>query len=924
MAAFRFHQKLTLSFMLTVSHQPFFVSYPLALLAAFFACGIITGQLLAPTLPLSLTCGLICSILAVAFFARGALNHAALLTALAFFFAGATLLLIEKQSVAIERVQRMYDEGVVASDDPVEVAGVLDGQPEIAPDGLHLALRVEKLRFKENERVAAGTLLLFAPIRDSAQRSEYDQLDLRYGARLNVMTRLQRADDFRNPGVSSFTEYLEQRNVDASGLIKSPLLIERLGDERVFAPLLWLYQWRERLLMQINERFSNETAGVLNAAVLGNRFYLSQATSERFREGGTFHVLVISGLHISFIGGLALVIARRVTKRRKWQIILSVPPLWMYALAVGAESSVLRAALMFTIVTLATIFHRQAASLNALGATALCLLVRQPNDLFDPSFQLTFLSVLSIVALAWPLLQRLQTVGAWHPTLETPYPPRCSRVWRALGEMIYWSERAWRREMERAPYRYKLFKTVWAVRFERWRVQSLLRYAFTALFISASVQITLLPLLVVYFHRLSIASLILNVWVGALMACLSITALITLFLSNLSIELAALCAALAEWINWLMVHGVDPFMRRGIASWRVPEYSGLMSAIYYFYYVPLIVFFVRITHWKPLKLSAPVAIPNALRFAHVNFIAALFIIIFHPLSAERPDGKLRVDFLDVGQGDAALVTMPNGTTLLIDGGGRPKYESSALINSDVGDEQRAYAERAARSIGEAVISEYLWWRGLDHIDYILATHADADHIQGLNDVARSFKVRAAFVARTPADNAEYMRFAATMRERKIPVHRIGRNDVLRFGETFAEILWPPVSEDDDAAVGGFKDNDASIVLRLRYKERTILMTGDIEARAEQSLARAKGDLRCDVMKVPHHGSRTSSTQTFINTTRPFYAVISVGSSSPFGHPHKEVVEHWRNSGAQVLTTGTRGTITVSTNGKDLNVETFIK
>src|SRR5262249_45127198 len=156
---------------------------------------------------------------------------------------------------------------------------------------------------------------------------------------------------------------------DASGVIKSP--ITRLEYTRVFPPLAWLYEWRATLQQQIDARFAPETAGVLDATLLGNRYNLSYSASERFREGGTFHVLVISGLHISFIGGLVFVLVRRLTRHRLLQFILPVAIVWAYSLAVGADASVVRAALMFSFAGLATIVFRQSNSLNALGAAAL-------------------------------------------------------------------------------------------------------------------------------------------------------------------------------------------------------------------------------------------------------------------------------------------------------------------------------------------------------------------------------------------------------------------------------------------------------------------------------------------------------------------------------------------------------------------------
>lgn len=909
--------------MLAAPHQPAFLPHPLVVLAASFALGILVARFTPLSFNPVLVCGAACSLAAVHSYARGRALRAGLLLALAFCLTGAVLMVLEKESVTAGRVQRLYDEGAITSGDAVEVTGVVERAPELAPDGFYLTLNVEKLRFKDEERAVSGQIMLFAPVRDRVARGEYEALELRYGARVRVMTQLHRTDNFRNPGVSPLTEYLERRNLDATGKIKSPLLVERLDDERVFLPLAWAYEWRQSLLAEIDGKFSPSAGGVLKAALLGNRYHLSRGVSERFREGGTFHVLVISGLHISFIGGIVLLLMRRVTRRRVWQFGVPVAFLWAYTFAVGAEVSVVRAALMFTVVALAPIVHRRATSLNALGGATLLLLIWRPGDLFDPSFQLTFLSVLAIIVISWPLIERLREIGRWHPTRETPYPPACPRFVQLLSETLFWSERDWRREMQKSNYSYKLFKTPLAARLEKLRVQRALRYAFTAIVVSASVQLVLLPLLVLYFHRLSFASLFLNIVVGALMALLSLVALAALLLAQLSAWLAAPLFKLAEGLNWLMVHSVDPFSGAGIASIRLPEYTNWPSIIYFLYFAPLAALAVALARWKPVA-RAPVIKDerNARRLirpkpAVLVLAAMLVLIVAHPFSAGRPDGRLRIDFLDVGQGDAALVTMPDGTTLLIDAGGRPHFDDAR--QSEREEDGAETFERDTRSIGEAVVSEYLWWRGLDRVDYILATHADADHIDGLNDIARNFRVRAAIVGRAPSSDSEFARFIVTAQKYGVPVRLMGRGDVLRFGAVEAEVLWPPRNENRSAPSG----NDDSIVLRLRFGNRVFLLAGDIEKATETALASGQDDLRCDVLKVAHHGSRTSSNAAFIVATRPTYAVIPVGLDSIFGHPHKEVLERWHASGAEVLTTGQRGTITVSTDGSDLRLQTFV-
>lgn len=907
--------------------QPFF-AHPLAALAAAFITGILAVEVFPVTpLPLALFCiGTTASSIALAKSIKGRSRSAVVLLLIAYIFAGATLASIEKQNTSPDSLKVLLDKGIVGAGEPVELTGVLERQPELAPDSVYLRLLVETLRAKGSERRVDGTVTLLLPV-SGKSANDYENLELRYGARVRVMTGLRRADNFRNPGGSSFTEYLDRNGLDASGIVKSPLLIARLDDEPVFLPLAWLYDWRQQLQQQINVRFAAETAGVLNASLLGNRYFLSHASAEKFREGGTFHVLVISGLHISFIGGLVFLIARRVSRRRLTQFVLSATVLWSYALAVGAEASVVRAALMFTLVAFAPVVARRGAPLNALGAAALVLLAWHPGDLFDPSFQLTFLSVLAIVAFAWPLLKRMSAIGSWRPTRQTPYPPTSSQWLRAFSEGLFWEERKWRRDLVLLNYSYKLFKSPLAMRLERYHLQRFLRYAFAAVVTSVCVQITLLPLLILYFHRLSISGLVLNIGVSLIMAILIFMGITALLVAQVSTGLAAPLVSLTNALDWLMVHGVDPFSSLGIASLRLPEYSGGRVAIYVLFFMPLAILAVALSRWNPLKRPevriVSSRVTRLVRFAAVAQVVVLAIIIAHPLSAASPEGKLRIDFLDVGQGDAALVTMPDGTTLLVDGGGRPKFFKKSS-ESDIETEE--VFERDSRSIGEAVVSEYLWWRGLDHVDYILATHADADHIEGLNDVARNFQVRAALVARTPASDREYAEFTNTLGRQGIPVRLIAAGDRLQFGAASASVLWPPPSVNPQA----FSLNNDSIVLRLDFGARSILLTADIESQGEAALLAnlnstdRETELRADVVKVAHHGSRTSSTDSFVEASRPQFAVISVGQHSMFGHPHAKVVERWRAAGAQILTTGQSGTITVMTDGKDLQVSTFVK
>src|SRR6185295_9032542 len=142
---------------------------------------------------------------------------------------------------------------------------------------------------------------------------------------------------------------------------------------------------------------------------------------------------------------------------------------------------------------------------------------------------------------------------------------------------------------------------------------------------------------------------------------------------------------------------------------------------------------------------------------------------------------------------------------------------------------------------------------------------------------------------------------------------IEAGDVIHFGDVTVSVLWPLSGSEKS-------ENNDSVVLGIQYGERTILLTGDIEQAAERSLVASQQQLHADVIKVPHHGSKTSSTEAFVAATSPPIAIISVGRTSRFGHPHKEVVERWKSSGTTVLTTGNSGTITVTTDGHELTIK----
>nr|MBP9665509.1 ComEC/Rec2 family competence protein [Pyrinomonadaceae bacterium] len=494
---------------------------PLVAMAVAFAAGIVAAKVSSFSLTASLACTIILCV--AAFLVRKHVFATALIL-LAFGAAGAFSFAVETyRDTAPDRIRTIYDSGQIASGSPVEVEGILGRQPEAAFDGKFLTLRSERLAHKNSERSVVGTVRVFVPEYPLTANLRSEISDLKYGSRVRIACALTREEQYQNPGVISRIVLLDRMGVDAACSVKSPLLIEHIADERVFLPIAWVYDQRSRLIDEFRQNLSPKTAGIMIASLLGSKHFIDKDTADLFREGGTFHILVISGLHITFIGGILLLIVRRLTRNRWLQFVITGGVLWAYTLAVGADVPVVRAALMFTVLLVGYAMHRSGSLLNSLALSVVILLAWRPSDLFDASLQLTVASVAAIVACAYPLIERLRAIGEWTPTPDKPFPPNVPPWLGRLCETLYWNADAWRVNAKRQIWTAALHKSPMLQR-TGGVIQKSVRYLFEGLLVSLIVQAWMLPLTVVYFHRVLLASVVLNLWVGFFIAIESFAA----------------------------------------------------------------------------------------------------------------------------------------------------------------------------------------------------------------------------------------------------------------------------------------------------------------------------------------------------------------------------------------------------------------
>ena len=847
-----------------------------------------------------------------------------------FVIAGALLSVVDHTGSEPNRLRVLYETGRLNLDYPVRLSGVLRRPPEPAPGAGYLDLQCQALTLAGQQTAATGSVRLAVNLEDQTSRDELNALALGHGSTVSLLVRLQRAGGFKNPGSPDFDELLSIKGYDLEGVVKSPLLIEKVGSGSANNPLEWLYQLRLRAIGEIDKQFREPVAGTLKAMLFGNRYFMDPSASDKLRAGATFHVLSISGMHVGILAWVLIGGWNTLRKRRVVRVGLALAVLWAYAVMVGLEPPVLRATVMIAVGLIGPMLFRRSASLNTVALAAFVMLVQNPSLVDDPGFQLSFVAVAGIVAIAIPATARLRLIGKWQPTPQTPHPPGCSEFVRTFAECLYWDQVSFDREMRYSAVRYRLQKSRVAVVLSRWRLQWPVRALVLALITSAAIQITTLPLMVVYFNRASPIGILLNVMSGVLTAILMLTGLAVIAVGGTLPGLAALLAKVASLAHFGLVESVTPFLGVPGASFRLPNLYGWNTVAYLIYFMAIALAVAAIDRWRPVDCMVHIREETRslgrqrrisrspkwiTRSSAACAVTATLLAVFLPVPGLPKPGWLTLSFLDVGQGDSALAFFPKGTTMLIDGGGELSYDRPPVFGSSDGPGEKQVRQFR---VGESVVSRFLWSRGLTRIDYVLATHAHEDHIGGLREVLNNFTIGQVVIGVTPANDPEFNRFKCAVETAHVPVGRVKAGDRFFIDGVEVDVLWP----DATAEQFGRSGNNESVVLRLTYGAVAILLAGDIEAPAETELVGSGVDLRADVLKVPHHGSKTSSTQLFLERVRPRFAVISVGEDSPFGHPDGDVLRRLLEPGTQVFQTGQAGTTTVETDGKAVRVSTF--
>jgi competence protein ComEC len=686
--------------------------------------------------------------------------------------------------------------------------------------------------------------------------------DIGYGRLVEFAGKTRRPRNYRNPGDFDNVAYLAHQSIFWTASVAA-------GEHVKFLPgrcgsRFWsiIYSLRVAALQRIESLYEGSPYDIamMQATLIGESSGLEKVWTEDFRSTGTFHALVISGGHVAVLAAFFLFLLRLCFVPRQWASIATALAAWLYACLTGWQAPVIRSAAGLSLFALGRCFYRQGRLLNLLAATALLFLIFDPDQLYDASFQLSFLSVALIALFVVPIIEN--TSG-----------PVATAMRDVDSDGAHLAPRT-------AQIRVELLLVLSTLRllipgFPGWLFRFPIRiatYFYELVLTSAVIQVGLALPMAMYFHRVSFSGLSANAIVVPLL--------------SLAVPFGFV-AILTNWEFPARVAGVLlEFSRRAAAwhahrepNWRIPDPSVWLA----------LAFVLALTwaayRWRNAWFRAPGA---------VSAIALLVLIVRSPFPPQIVPHTLELTAIDVGQGDSLLVVLPDGRLMLIDAGGIATFGRRTKPKID---------------IGEDVVSPYLWNRGIQRLDIVAMTHAHSDHAGGLPAILGSFRPRELWTGAVPT-GPEWTLIRDKAAELHIPIRSLHRGDQF----PYIEVLAPS----PDYIAGKIAKNNDSLVLRLHYGRHNFLLTGDAEKQVENDLTGMR--IHADVLKVGHHGSKTSSTPDFLDAVHPAFGIISAGYENSYGHPAPLTLEHLEERHIEPLRTDKLGLITIRSDGRHLEVK----
>ncbi|MGD8980662.1 MAG: DNA internalization-related competence protein ComEC/Rec2 [Desulfobacterales bacterium] len=697
-----------------------------------------------------------------------------------------------------------------------------------------------------------------------------DAPHLSRGDRIVFRGKIRSIRNFSNPGGFDYQRYMAFKKVWGSAYVSGYklTLIEKNVEKGMGAVISGARHRISDLIDQIGDK---EQQGVLKALIIGDRNAISLELRKAFNRVGAGHLLAISGLHIGIIATASFLFFKWMLSHirffllnawtKKGAVILSMVPVLVYGLLSGMSPSTQRAVIMVLVFLTAFLLEREHDLINTLAIAAMIILIVHPPSVLSISFQFSFVAVLAIIY----GFSRL--------------PP----LWFAGQNRT---------------------------RKQKWSKAAIKLYCFVMTSFFAIVGT--LPLVMRYFNQVSLVGLPANIifipLIGFVVVPLGI---MSVFICPMTVTGALVCLKAGSAVLEYVIKIIN--LISGWAFAAIKTVTPNYLEIFCFY-----VLFWALLNLNRVKNRSPVTLSKDRhdQSKHsiqksVVIVGLLTVLLFgldvgYWLYQRYWHDDLRVTMIDVGHGNASLLELPYGYNMLIDGGG--------------------FSDNRVFDVGANIVAPFLWQKKIRTIDSIVLSHPNSDHLNGLIYIAENFNVKNVWTNHEIADTAGYQMFMETIKKNHIKMPAFnkitGAHDI---NGVQIDVLYPPVDFIEKKEIETWRNlNNNSLVLKISFGTTSFLFPGDIKAQAEYELVSTVGNkLKSTVLLAPHHGSKTSNTEPFLEKVTPEVVVISSRYKSRFGFPHPSVLKRYKATGCRVFETAHNGAVSVRTDGRTLTIRPYI-
>ena len=692
-----------------------------------------------------------------------------------------------------------------------------------------------RIRFTMNSQfiLAKDSIITEGEILVTIMRSKHDTAEIRIipGELISLRGSLFVPAGSRNDGEFDYRKYLFSKGIYKLFRVNGFTNVRKLSQGHLdFLMQEIIYPAKTYSIECIEKQISGDESQFLKGLVKGDRSDISDEVRQAFMDAGVSHLIAVSGLNVAYLV-LSLTLFCSIF-RMKPSITLTIIIFFLifYCMLTGNTASIIRASLMGGLILISSRIQRKPQFYNILGISACIILIFDSRQLFDAGFILSFTATISMV---------------W--------------IYEKIDKQF-----------------------VSKINVSRAVVSQLMRNFLIAFFTTLAAQIGTLPVTAIYFGKISIISLVVNI-IAVPLANLSLAiGFMQISLSLFSETLASLTAETNNLLLSLQLHIIEFSAGLPGSSFYVKEIDLIqMTAIY----------------------ICIIAVASSVNLRSFVLRSSLSLVLLTLLLSGTLSGKqiLEITALDVGQGDCIVIRTPDDKCIVVDCG-----------NSINGFDS-----------GEKTLAPFLRRKGIGTVDILILTHNHADHIGGGKYLIDNFQIlqiiysangKGLNIAEELLDNA---------RNKNTLLHEAQSGDMIDgFRDLRLYFLFPNLNHTASVSSEMADNlNNSSVVFLLKYRETEILFTGDIEEEAEKYIADKYGNfLAADVLKSAHHGSNTSSTPEFLSFTKPECVIISCGKNNKFGHPSGEVLNRLKFIGSEIFRTDRNGGFTLRSDGYKIEIE----